>query len=166
MLTNSRDIKRRLEQEGGELERIAGSHHVFKHPLTRDTIVLPHPKKDLGRGLVRAIYKQAKWQPDQRPVPMPHYVAIVEDAGSDKAIGLWFPDLPGCFSAGDTVDEALLNASEAVSLYAQSLAKEGRALPEPRSVEELRSDPEMSADLRDHVVALIRYERHPAHAAE
>src|SRR5687768_5699043 len=28
--------------------------------------------------------------------PMAHYVAIVEDAGPDKAIGVWFPDLPGC----------------------------------------------------------------------
>ncbi len=64
MLTNSRDIKRRLEHEGWILERIAGSHHVFKHPRTRATIVLPHPKKDLGRGLVRNIYKQAGWQPD------------------------------------------------------------------------------------------------------
>ena len=64
MLTNSRDIKRRLESEGWILERVAGSHHVFKHPNSRDIVVLPHPKKDLGRGLVRAIYKQAKWQPD------------------------------------------------------------------------------------------------------
>jgi predicted RNA binding protein YcfA (HicA-like mRNA interferase family) len=64
VLTNSRDIKRRLERDGWILERIAGSHHVFKHPTTRETIVLPHPEKDLGRGLVRAIYKQAKWLPD------------------------------------------------------------------------------------------------------
>jgi predicted RNA binding protein YcfA (HicA-like mRNA interferase family) len=64
MLTTSRDIKRRLEREGWVLERVAGSHHVFKHPITRDTVVLPHPKKDLGWGLVRAIYKQAKWPPD------------------------------------------------------------------------------------------------------
>jgi predicted RNA binding protein YcfA (HicA-like mRNA interferase family) len=64
MLTNSRDIKRRLEQDGWQLERIAGSHHVFKHPVRRDTIVLPHPRKDLGLGLVRAIYKQAGWPRD------------------------------------------------------------------------------------------------------
>jgi predicted RNA binding protein YcfA (HicA-like mRNA interferase family) len=64
MLTNSRDIKRRLELDGWQLERVAGSHHVFKHPQSRETIVLPHPKKDLGKGLVRAIYKQAKWKSD------------------------------------------------------------------------------------------------------
>ena len=97
---------------------------------------------------------------------MPHYVAIVEDAGPDKAIGLWFPDLPGCFSGGDDVDEALLNASEAVSLYAESLAKEGKRLPAPRSVAALRSDPELAGELRDHVVALIAYQSDAAHAAE
>ena len=29
------------------------------------------------------------------------HVAIVEDAGPDTTVGVWFPDLPGCFSAGD-----------------------------------------------------------------
>ena len=47
---------------------------------------------------------------------MPHYVAIVEDAGPDEAVGIWFPDLPECFSAGDDIDEALQNAEEALSL--------------------------------------------------
>jgi predicted RNA binding protein YcfA (HicA-like mRNA interferase family) len=64
MLTNSRDIKRRLEQDGWILERVTGSHHVFKHPSIRNTVVLPHPKKDLGKGLVRNIYKCAKWDVD------------------------------------------------------------------------------------------------------
>jgi predicted RNA binding protein YcfA (HicA-like mRNA interferase family) len=64
MLTNSRDIKRRLEQEGWVVERVTGSHHVLKHPRRLETIVLPHPKKDLGRGLVRNIYKQAGWEFD------------------------------------------------------------------------------------------------------
>ncbi|MEX2034960.1 MAG: type II toxin-antitoxin system HicB family antitoxin [Xanthobacteraceae bacterium] len=97
---------------------------------------------------------------------MPHYVAIVEDAGPDKAIGLWFPDLPGCFSAGDTVDEALVNAEEALSLYAESLARDGRSLPPPRSVSTLRNDPEIAPDMRDHVVALIGFHGRTAHAAE
>ena len=97
---------------------------------------------------------------------MPHYVAIVEDAGADKAIGLWFPDLPGCFSAGDTVDEALLNASEAVALYADALAEDGKRLPAPRTISSLRTDPEVAADLRDHLVALVPYRPGTAHAAE
>jgi predicted RNase H-like HicB family nuclease len=52
---------------------------------------------------------------------MTHYVAIVEDSGPEKAVGIWFPDLPGCFSAGDDIDEALRNAPQAMLLYAKSL---------------------------------------------
>jgi len=97
---------------------------------------------------------------------MPHYVAIVEDAGPDKAVGIWFPDLPGCFSAGDDVDEALRNAGQALSVYAEAEAKEGRDLPSPRPLSELRDDPTTVDDLRDHMVALVALHPAPAHAAE
>jgi predicted RNase H-like HicB family nuclease len=97
---------------------------------------------------------------------MTHYVAIVEDAGPDKAIGIWFPDLPGCFSAGDDVDDALHNAQEALALYAEAEAKEGRALPRPRSVVALKSDPAVVADLRDYMVALVALDSRTVHAAE
>jgi predicted RNase H-like HicB family nuclease len=96
---------------------------------------------------------------------MPHYIAIIEDAGADKAIGVWFPDLPGCFSAGDDLDEALKNAPEAIALYAESLSKENRSLPRPRKLAALRSDPALTADLRDHIVALVSLPA-PADAAE
>ena len=61
MLTNSRDIIRRLEREGWILVRVTGSHHVFKSSDSDGTVVVPHPKKDLGKGLVRA---GAGWKPD------------------------------------------------------------------------------------------------------
>jgi predicted RNase H-like HicB family nuclease len=57
---------------------------------------------------------------------MAHYVAIIEDAGPDRAVGVWFPDLPGCTSGGDDIDEALRNAPEALELYAESLEADGR----------------------------------------
>jgi predicted RNase H-like HicB family nuclease len=97
---------------------------------------------------------------------MPHYVAIVEDAGPDTAIGVWFPDLPGCFSAGDDIDEALRNAPAALALYAEALEKDGRALPKPRSVAALRDDPAVASDLREHMVALVELPVSAAHAAE
>jgi len=64
MLTSSREILRRLMREGWTLDRVAGSHHILRNPRTGITIVLPHPKKDLGKGLVRAIYRQAGWERD------------------------------------------------------------------------------------------------------
>ncbi|MGT2435353.1 type II toxin-antitoxin system HicB family antitoxin [Bradyrhizobium betae] len=93
---------------------------------------------------------------------MAHYIAIIEDAGPDHAVGVWFPDLPGCFSGGDDVDEALENAPEALELYAQDLMEDGRQLPRPRTLTELKADPEVADDLRNYMVALIEL---PARAA-
>ena len=88
---------------------------------------------------------------------MPQYVAIIEDAGPDEAASLWFPDLPGCISGGDDVDEALENAPEALSFYAQELAEDGRQLPPPRTLDELEADPDVADDLAKHTVALIEW---------
>ena len=52
-------IIQELVKAGWVLDRIRGSHHVFKHPDRPGHVVVPHPKKDLGIGLVSAIYKQA-----------------------------------------------------------------------------------------------------------
>jgi predicted RNase H-like HicB family nuclease len=96
---------------------------------------------------------------------MTHYIAIIEDAGPDLAVGVWFPDLPGCTSAGDDIDEAMRNAPEALELYAESLEQEGRPLPRPRTLTELKNDPDVAGDIDGNIVALIEF-RAPAHAAE
>jgi predicted RNase H-like HicB family nuclease len=86
-----------------------------------------------------------------------HYVAIVEEE-EGKAVGVWFPDLPGCFSAGDTLEEAMLNAREAVALYAEALREDGRTMPRARTLTELKADPEAAGDLETYMVALIPFE--------
>jgi predicted RNase H-like HicB family nuclease len=86
---------------------------------------------------------------------MSQYAAIVEDAGSDQAAGVWFPDLPGCFSAGDTLDEAISNAAGAIALYADALAEQGRTLPPPRSLSVLKGEPAFQSDLQGNMVALV-----------
>jgi predicted RNase H-like HicB family nuclease len=96
---------------------------------------------------------------------MAHYVAIVEDAGPDHAVGVWFPDPPGCTSAGDDIDEALRNAPEALELYAEALEHDGRPLPPARTLTELKADPNIAPGIRDNMVAVVELRR-PAHAAE
>jgi predicted RNase H-like HicB family nuclease len=88
---------------------------------------------------------------------MPHYLAVIEDAGPDETASLWFPDLPGCISGGDDVDEALENAPEALAFYAQELAEDGRQLPPPRTLDELKADPDVAGDLAKHTVAMIEW---------
>jgi len=53
------DLIRLLKADGWTLDRVRGSHHVFRRPNKPGIVVVPHPKKDLGAGLVAAIRKQA-----------------------------------------------------------------------------------------------------------
>ena len=55
----SEDLIAKLKADGWALDRVSGSHHMFKHETKPGTVVVPHPKKDLGKGLVNAIRKQA-----------------------------------------------------------------------------------------------------------
>ena len=73
------------------------------------------------------------------------YFAIVHK-DKDSAVGVVFPDLPGCFSAGDTYDKAIANAHQALRLYAEAELSAGRQLPKPRSFEALYRDPEVRED--------------------
>jgi len=56
--TNSADLIRELEKAGWSLSRISGSHHIFIKP-GHPPLCVPHPRKDLGVGLVHKIRKQA-----------------------------------------------------------------------------------------------------------
>jgi predicted RNA binding protein YcfA (HicA-like mRNA interferase family) len=58
-IMQSAELIRELRAAGWILDRVRGSHHVFKHPERAGLVVVPHPKKDLGKGLVAAIRKQA-----------------------------------------------------------------------------------------------------------
>lgn len=55
----SSDIIKKLEADGWVLRSVRGSHHVFNHPSKGGHISVPHPKKDLGIGLVQKLLKQA-----------------------------------------------------------------------------------------------------------
>jgi predicted RNA binding protein YcfA (HicA-like mRNA interferase family) len=63
MERNSRKLIRMLEQDGWELDRVSGDHHTFKHRKRDELITVTHPRRDLPTGLVRRIYKLARWRP-------------------------------------------------------------------------------------------------------
>ncbi len=87
---------------------------------------------------------------------MTHYVAIVEEE-EGKAVGVWFPDLPGCVSAGDTLEEAIQNAAEALELWAEAMIESGQKIPPPRSLTDLKADSDVAPDLANFMVALIPF---------
>jgi predicted RNA binding protein YcfA (HicA-like mRNA interferase family) len=53
------ELIRQLTKKGWILDRVAGSHHIFKHPTKPGHISVPHPKADLGKGLMHKVLKQA-----------------------------------------------------------------------------------------------------------
>jgi predicted RNase H-like HicB family nuclease len=69
-------------------------------------------------------------------------IAIHKEPGADY--GVTVPDLPGCFSAGSTIDEAMLMAREAIELYLDTLVEDGRTVPTPSDIEILRNRPEFA----------------------
>ena len=56
---HSKKLMELLRADGWELSRTKGSHHIFVHSTKSGHICIPHPKKDLGIGLVEKILKQA-----------------------------------------------------------------------------------------------------------
>jgi predicted RNA binding protein YcfA (HicA-like mRNA interferase family) len=56
---DSREIIRLIEAAGWELVRIKGSHHHFKHKGRPGVTTVPHPRKDVKKGTIRAIEDQS-----------------------------------------------------------------------------------------------------------
>lgn len=71
---------------------------------------------------------------------MRYPVVIHKDPESDY--GVTVPDLSGCFSAGKTLDEALLEVVEAIECHLEGLLIDGESIPSPQSVEHHQSNPD------------------------
>lgn len=71
---------------------------------------------------------------------MSAYIAYLrKDKTSDY--GVEFPDLPGCFSAGTTLEEAKAMAAEALSVHVAGLIEDREPVPPPSSLDQLADDP-------------------------
>jgi predicted RNase H-like HicB family nuclease len=68
------------------------------------------------------------------------YPIAIEPASDGTAYGVAIPDLPGCFSAGDTLDEALDNAEQAAILWIDAALDAGQVIPKPSSMDAIRND--------------------------
>jgi len=76
---------------------------------------------------------------------------IAIEVGGEMAYGVIIPDLPGCFSAGDTLDEAVAAAEEAAAAWIDSTLDAGGVIPPPSSLETVRADPAFA----DWIVGVI-----------
>ncbi|GAN97458.1 HicB family protein [Komagataeibacter xylinus] len=70
------------------------------------------------------------------------YPAIIERAG-DGTFSVFFPDLPGCTSAGETIQEAALNAEEALAGHLLVSSQYGDEINRPSDMDHIEQDPEV-----------------------
>lgn len=69
------------------------------------------------------------------------FVIGLEPGTKKAAWGVVVPDLPGCFAAGDTLDEAIDNAREAIEHFAEILAEDGKDIPAPTALSAHQAKP-------------------------
>lgn len=63
------------------------------------------------------------------------YPVMIETGDENTAWSVVVPDLPGCFSAGDTLDEAMVAVEEAAAAWIDSALDAGQVIPGPSSVQ-------------------------------
>jgi predicted RNA binding protein YcfA (HicA-like mRNA interferase family) len=56
---NSKELIKKLANDGWALRGVKGSHHIFVHPVKPGHLSVPHPKSELGKGLLNKLLKQA-----------------------------------------------------------------------------------------------------------
>ena len=83
---------------------------------------------------------------------MKYPVVVHKDPESDY--GVTVPDVPGCFSAGETMSEALENIREALELHFEGLVADGEPLPQPQEIDAHIANP----DYAGGVWALIDFD--------
>lgn len=79
------------------------------------------------------------------------YPIAIEAGDKSHAYGVIVPDLPGCFSAGATLDQAIANAKEAIAAHIELLVELGKDIPGVSTVETLANHP----DFKGYTWALV-----------
>lgn len=57
------------------------------------------------------------------------YTVLLYHEPEDDGFSVVIPSLPGCVTQGETIEESLANAREAITVYLRSLAKHGEEIP-------------------------------------
>lgn len=70
------------------------------------------------------------------------YPIVIEPGDADHAYGVVVPDIPGCFSAGDTFEEAVVNAKEAIEGHLEILCEDGSDIPQASDVQTHLNNPD------------------------
>lgn len=82
-----------------------------------------------------------------------YYIALIDREGKNH--GVVFPDFPGCVSVGDSLDEAIANAADALAHHVELMRRDGDPIPAPRTLDEIKAAREDWIEWEGAVVAAV-----------
>jgi predicted RNA binding protein YcfA (HicA-like mRNA interferase family)/predicted RNase H-like HicB family nuclease len=131
-----RDVIRILEADGWRELRTKRSHKQFRHPTKPGKVTVPvHGGHDIKSKDLASIERQSGIKLRKEiGMAIRYYPALItqdEGDGPDDGYGVVFPDLPGCVSVGDTVQQAAESAAEALALHLEGMIEDREDVPSP-----------------------------------
>ncbi len=81
------------------------------------------------------------------------YVSFIHQ--DEAGYGISFPDFPGCVSVGDSMDDVIRHGCEALAFHVAGMAEDGDNIPQPRTIDAIKEDPELEEWRRGADLALI-----------
>jgi predicted RNase H-like HicB family nuclease/predicted RNA binding protein YcfA (HicA-like mRNA interferase family) len=122
-----------------------GSHVQFRHSVKRGKTTVPANRKDLSKP---------KGDGDMRD----KYIFPAIFSYADDGISVSFPDLPGCFTCGDTDEEAVRMAEEALGSHLYGMEQDDDLIAEPSKGNEITLEPNERIFLVDVWMPQVRRE--------
>lgn len=127
-----------------ENEVIRGKAQIQQDPDGERIIVFPSDfceKADIRTGdiyNIDIVNKEIIMTFIKRPDVKLQYPIAIYPGDEQTAFSVFFPDIPGCLSAGDSLNDALKNANEALALHLEGLSE----IPTATRIDEHVNKPE------------------------
>ena len=122
--------------------------------LLLDGDPIPEPK-DIAFHETNPEYADGVWKTITIEFPELRHYPIVIHKDPESCYGVTVPDLPGCFTTADTVEDALKQAREASEFHMACLLLDGEPVPEPQSIGYHQKNPEYADGHWESVAVII-----------
>jgi len=115
---------------------------------------IPEPK-DIAYHETNPEYADGVWKTITIKFPELQHYPIVIHKDPDSACGVTVPDVQGCFTAGDTLEDTLKQAREAIEFHMGCLLLDGDPIPEPKDIVFHQNNPEYTDGHWESVAVIL-----------
>ena len=122
--------------------------------MLRDGDPIPEPK-DIAFHENNPEYADGLWKTITIKFPELRHYPVVLHKDPESCYGVTVPDLPGCFTAGDTVEDALKQARKAIEFHIECLLLDGDPIPESKDIASHQNNPNYADGQWESVTVIV-----------